>query len=429
MSRDSRRLSSNLNLGRLKFRSTSFQATRVSDSIAICEITKSFGSNRVLHEVSLSVRAGEFVSLVGPSGCGKSTLLRIIAGLSRQDSGSITLGGRAVDELSPHQRRVAMVFQNFALYPHMTVRENVATPLRMSRLGPIERQPWLGALIPGRTARLVAIEREVRALCDTLGLGSLLDRKPGQLSGGQRQRVALARAMVREPSVFLMDEPLSNLDAKLRLQVRDDIAELHRRLGATFVYVTHDQIEAMTLSDRVAVMDAGRILQLGTPAELYANPSCLAVARFIGSPPISVLTLAFDGRGRTDLAGHPLVLHGLESRSAGPLSIGIRPEHLKIATTVGGDQSSDRVSLPARVCRAENHGADWVLALEAEAVEPGLLLCRVPSDALPSGIGVGAWVTASFRPSDALVFEPRGRRLVAQMHRLGSAACVRSGAG
>lgn len=401
----------------------------MSDSIAICEITKSFGSNRVLHEVSLSVRAGEFVSLVGPSGCGKSTLLRIIAGLLRQDSGSITLGGRAVDELSPHQRRVAMVFQNFALYPHMTVRENVATPLRMSRLGPLERQPWLGALIPGRTARLAAIEREVRALCDTLGLGSLLDRKPGQLSGGQRQRVALARAMVREPSVFLMDEPLSNLDAKLRLQVRDDIAELHRRLGATFVYVTHDQIEAMTLSDRVAVMDAGRILQFGTPAELYAHPSCLAVARFIGSPPISVLTLTFDGRGRTDLAGHPLVLRDHEPRSAGPLSIGIRPEHLKIATTAGGQPSSERVALWARVCRAENHGADWVLALEAEGVEPCVLLCRVPSDGLPSGVAVGTRVTASFRPEEALVFDPGGRRLAARLHRVDSAAYVRAGAG
>src|SRR3982751_3180697 len=245
-------------------------------------ITKSFGTTPVLGGVDLDIADGEFLTLVGPSGCGKSTLLRIIAGLERQDAGTVSIGGVPVDHLRPHERRVAMVFQNYALYPHMSVFENIALPLTMSRLNVFERIPLLRLLSPRRRRVMQQITGEVQAVAGQLRIESYFARRPGQLSGGQRQRVALGRAMVRNPDVFLMDEPLSNLDAKLRVHMRTELAELHSRLQSTFIYVTHDQVEAMTMSDRVAMMDAGRILQLGTPSELYARPANLKGAQFLG---------------------------------------------------------------------------------------------------------------------------------------------------
>ncbi|MGL6212044.1 MAG: ABC transporter ATP-binding protein, partial [Paracoccaceae bacterium] len=241
-------------------------------------ISKTFGTTRVLNDVSLSVKDGEFLTLVGASGCGKSTVLRVIAGLEPQDAGSVQIGGRSVDHLRPKQRNVAMVFQSYALYPHMTVAQNMSMPLVMQRMSLAQRLPGLGRLMPGRAAAMAGIAAEVDAVSRQLQIEALLGRKPAQLSGGQRQRVALGRAMVRHPDVFLMDEPLSNLDAKLRVHMRAELTELHRRLGVTFIYVTHDQVEAMTMSDRVALMDEGRIVHLGTPSELYHNPSDLRVA-------------------------------------------------------------------------------------------------------------------------------------------------------
>jgi len=215
--------------------------------LAIDRISKSFGRTRILHDVSLAVQDGEFLSLLGPSGCGKSTLLRIIAGLETRDTGSIAIGGRAVDALRPKARDVAMVFQSYALYPHYTVERNIALPLQMRRLSRWQRLPLVGRLLPGSRSARAEIATEVRGVAKALEIEPMLGRKPGQLSGGQRQRVALGRAMVRRPAVFLMDEPLSNLDAKLRVQMRVEIKELQQRLGATIVYVTHDQSEAMTM--------------------------------------------------------------------------------------------------------------------------------------------------------------------------------------
>ena len=255
-------------------------------SVTLSEIRRSFGNTEVLKGIELEIEDGEFMTLVGPSGCGKSTLLRVIAGLDRGYSGGVSISGDKVDALSPRGRNIAMVFQNYALYPHLSVAANIATPLRLSRLSLFERIPLVRHLMLSRHAKQTEIDAEVIRVAGQLKIKELLSRKPGQLSGGQRQRVALGRAMVRNPDVFLMDEPLSNLDAALRVEMRRELTELHDRIGATFVYVTHDQIEAMTMSSRVAVMWQGELLQVGTPTELYARPADLRVARFIGSPPV-----------------------------------------------------------------------------------------------------------------------------------------------
>ncbi len=266
-------------------------------AIACENVRKSFGAVEVLKDVSLDIADGEFLTLLGPSGCGKSTLLRIVAGLERNDSGSITIGARRVDTLPARDRDVAMVFQSYALYPHMTVAENIGLPLSMRRMNVWQRLPGLGALLPGtRTARK-GIAKDVADAADALDIGPLLQRKPSQLSGGQKQRVALGRAMVRHPAAFLLDEPLSNLDAKLRVQMRSELTELQRRLGATMIYVTHDQSEAMTMSDRVAVMLAGKLQQVAPPRRLYDDPETLAVAEFVGSPKINVLVVGNERGG------------------------------------------------------------------------------------------------------------------------------------
>jgi len=297
--------------------------------IVLDAIEKSFGETRVLKGVSLAFDQGAFVSLVGPSGCGKTTLLRIIAGLESADRGRVTIGGTDVTGRRAADRDVAMVFQNYALYPHMTVEQNIALPLVMRRLSALERAPFLGRLVSGTGDRRAAIRREVEEAAKLLSIDHLMARRPGQLSGGQRQRVALGRAIVRHPRAFLMDEPLSNLDAALRHDMRRELVDLHRRVGVTTVYVTHDQAEAMTMSDRVAVMLGGVVLQFGSPREVYEQPATIDVAKFIGSPRINILPGEAGSDGRVSLAGH--LTGEVAPRTSGPLQLGIRPEHLALA--------------------------------------------------------------------------------------------------
>jgi multiple sugar transport system ATP-binding protein len=276
-------------------------------------VTKEFaGGVSALSDVSLEVPDGEFLVLVGPSGCGKTTALRLIAGLEKATSGMITIGDQVVNGISPRDRDIAMVFQNYALYPHMTVHRNLAFPLRERRTPKPE------------------VERRVADISAILGLDELLKRRPAQLSGGQRQRVAMGRALVREPAVFLLDEPLSNLDAKLRVQMRAELKRLHQRLGITTIYVTHDQVEAMTLADRIVVMSAGKTLQIGPPQEIYARPVNLFVAGFIGSPAMNLLR--GKAAGSRVMAGE--LVFERPGVPDGEVVVGIRPESLApVATT------------------------------------------------------------------------------------------------
>jgi len=261
-------------------------------------VTKAFGETQVIPPLDLTIDEGEFVVFVGPSGCGKSTLLRLIAGLEDVSGGAITIDGQDMTAVPPARRGLAMVFQSYALYPHMSVRKNIAFPLRMAGLSKAEQ------------------DRKVDAAAKVLNLTSYIDRRPGQLSGGQRQRVAIGRAIVREPKAFLFDEPLSNLDAALRVGMRLEITELHERLKTTMIYVTHDQVEAMTMADKIVVLNAGRIEQVGTPLDLYRSPRNLFVAGFIGSPRMNLLT-------------------GPEAARYTTTTIGIRPEHIAVSATSG----------------------------------------------------------------------------------------------
>jgi multiple sugar transport system ATP-binding protein len=304
-------------------------------SVAIGDVYKSFGTVEILHGVSVDIKDGEFVTLVGPSGCGKSTLLRMIAGLEKISRGQIAIGERVVYNVAPKERDVAMVFQNYALYPHMTVAENMAFSLMLKGVSKAES------------------DAGVQRAAEILGLVSLLSRYPRQLSGGQRQRVAMGRAIVRDPAVFLFDEPLSNLDAKLRVQMRAEIKELHQRLKTTTVYVTHDQIEAMTMADKIVVMHDGIVEQIGPPLELYDRPNNLFVASFIGSPAMNLLRgeIATDGspsfRGSGGIS-IPLA-SALSIGNGEPVVLGIRPEHLRL---------SDHQGIPVTVAVVEPTGSE-----------------------------------------------------------------------
>lgn len=309
--------------------------------------------------VDLEVRDGEFMVLVGPSGCGKSTTLRMIAGLEEPTAGEILIDGRVVNDVPPKDRDLAMVFQSYALYPHLTVRENLAFALTVRRTPKPE------------------IERRVRDAADLLGLDELLDRLPKALSGGQRQRVALGRAIVRRPQVFLFDEPLSNLDAKMRSSMRAELAQLHDRLGATMIYVTHDQTEAMTLGDRICVMNAGEISQLATPLELYQQPANRFTAGFIGSPPMNFLEgiIATEGGEptfRTSGGTVRLALPRTFAARTGAVTLGVRPENLRL-----GAASSAPDGFAARVELVETLGAETLVHL---VVETQRLIARAPGD-------------------------------------------------
>ncbi len=290
--------------------------------ITLNAVRKSFGEVDVIPSIDLRIEDGEFVVFVGPSGCGKSTLLRLIAGLEDVTSGGITIDGTDATELPPAKRGLAMVFQSYALYPHMSVRKNIAFPLKMAGMTP-EQQ-----------------EAKVQSAAKVLNLTNYLDRRPGQLSGGQRQRVAIGRAIVREPKAFLFDEPLSNLDAALRVNMRQEITELHQQLKTTMIYVTHDQVEAMTMADKIVVLNAGRIEQVGSPLALYEHPANTFVAGFIGSPKMNLIT-------------------GIEADKLGATTIGVRPEHLDIVAEGGWE---------GVVGLSEHLGSDTFLKVATKAV-------------------------------------------------------------
>jgi multiple sugar transport system ATP-binding protein len=299
-------------------------------SVIFDKVRKTFGEVVAIPGLDLAIASGEFVSLLGPSGCGKTTTLRMLAGLEATTSGQIFVGGRAVNDLAPSERDIAMVFQSYALYPHMSVAQNIAYPLRKRGVSKAERPA------------------KVKAVAELLQLGPLLDRKPAQLSGGQQQRVALGRALVREPKVFLLDEPLSNLDAKLRAHMRAELIELHRRLGKTMVYVTHDQLEAMTMSTRIAVMSAGVLQQFATPAEIYHTPANVFVAGFIGTPAMTIADgeiIVDQGRCKLRLGALQLALPAehLSSRPTGVLrvTVAVRPEDVLIGS--GEDRATVRI--------------------------------------------------------------------------------------
>ncbi len=348
-------------------------------AIEIIDLVKRYGAVQVLHAINLDIEPGEFVVLVGPSGCGKSTLLRMIAGLETVSDGIIAIDGKPVNHTRPKDRDIAMVFQSYALYPHFTVRKNLAFGLELGRLDRAE------------------IDRRIDAVAATLGLSEMLDRKPRQLSGGQRQRVAMGRAMVREPKVFLFDEPLSNLDAKLRVQMRVEIKELHQQLGRTTVYVTHDQIEAMTMADRIVVMNGGHIEQAGSPMQIFDRPASEFVAGFIGSPTMNIVdaTVEHDGQSsavrlangwRVPLSGHAPVPEGARVR------YGIRPHDLK---PTHGD---DAIVLKADVVEPSGNEVQIVShhdGITVSAVFPGR-----------HGIRVGEMVSVAPEPATAHLFDP-----------------------
>lgn len=376
--------------------------------IVLDRVTKSYpDGTAAVRDVTITIADGEFVILVGPSGCGKSTTLNMIAGLEEISSGEVRIDGERVNERSPKQRDIAMVFQSYALYPHMTVRQNIAFPLTLAKVAKDE------------------IAHKVEQTAKSLDLTDLLDRQPSQLSGGQRQRVAMGRAIVRNPKAFLMDEPLSNLDAKLRVQMRTEIARLHKRLGTTTVYVTHDQTEAMTLGDRIMVMHSGSVQQVGTPDELYRTPVNLFVAGFIGSPAMNFFPAALTEIGvRLPFGEIPLtgaVYDRLrDRRSADDLIVGVRPEHLADAAVIDAYARISALVFDVTVEMVESLGADKYVyfgvdgpsaqsvQLAEVASESALadneFIARVP---MQSAATVGQTLQLALNPDDVVIFDPR----------------------
>ncbi|NHF74464.1 ABC transporter ATP-binding protein [Paracoccus xiamenensis] len=361
-------------------------------NLHITSLDKDYSGHQVLHGINLNVDSGEFVVFVGPSGCGKSTLLRTIAGLEDASGGSINIDARDVTRVDPAERGIAMVFQTYALYPHMTVEENMAFGLEMSGMSKAERK------------------QTVAQVAETLHLSDYLPRKPRQLSGGQRQRVAIGRAIVRNPKIFLFDEPLSNLDAELRVKMRMEISALHQRLGATMIYVTHDQVEAMTLADKIVVLRDGRIEQVGAPMDLYADPDNAFVAGFIGSPKINFLQAQVTGRsadGGALVTVPRLGLKNLEVKPRGGMvdigatvTLGLRPEHFGAP----GQGRGPAVTLIADA--VENLGSVSYAHAGPDAEEPVVVEVKDQATLAPGGA-----VTAEVLSGRAFLFDADGRRL------------------
>ncbi|MEZ5723938.1 MAG: ABC transporter ATP-binding protein [Paracoccaceae bacterium] len=335
--------------------------------IQISDLIKRYGKAEVIHGIDLDIADGEFVVLVGPSGCGKSTTLRMIAGLEDISGGTIRIGDRVVNDMPPKNRNIAMVFQNYAIYPHLSLRKNIGFGLHTSPLSAAEK------------------DRKVDEVAALLGLTPYLDRRPAALSGGQRQRVAIGRAMVRDPQAFLFDEPLSNLDAQLRAQMRIEIKELHNRLGTTIVYVTHDQVEAMTMADRIVVMKDGHILQTGTPMEIYDRPQDVFTARFIGTPSMNIFRASEGADGFTpDPAGAAL--------------IGIRPQELRVAA-----DGPTSLTAAGPVTVVETLGPETLVHFRPEGMEDALI-ATAPAHDIPH---VGAQVAARAAPGALHLFDPK----------------------
>jgi ABC-type sugar transport system ATPase subunit len=366
--------------------SPSSPGSRVPFAIEIVNLSKRYGEVVALRQVNLEIEPGEFLVLLGPSGCGKSTLLKIIAGLEETSEGEVYINGRLANYLRPRDRDVAMVFQNYALYPHMTVETNIGFPLAMRK-------------VPRRE-----VEAKVRDVAGLLGLTELLKRLPEELSGGQRQRVALGRAIIREPVAFLMDEPLSNLDALLRVQMRTELLKLHRRVGRTTVYVTHDQVEAMTMADRIVVLRDGVIQQVGRPGHVYAQPSNTFVATFVGSPPMNLFRGAVDTTesGRHFRGPVSVALDGLvpATFADGPSTLGIRPEDVQLAA------SSDPGAVPGTVELVEAIGADTFLSVN---LGPGATaMVRVSAQ---TRVTEGEQVHLRLAPESLRLFDESGIRV------------------
>ncbi|PTE21678.1 sn-glycerol-3-phosphate ABC transporter ATP-binding protein UgpC [Cereibacter changlensis JA139] len=358
--------------------------------ITLTDVRKSYSGMEVIHGVSIDIADEEFVVIVGPSGCGKSTLLRMVAGLEEITSGTIAIDGRVVNDLEPRARDIAMVFQNYALYPHMTVRENMAYGLKISGMPKAE------------------IAERVARSAEMLELQPYLDRKPRALSGGQRQRVAMGRALVRDPAAFLLDEPLSNLDAKLRVQMRLQIKELQRRVGTTSLYVTHDQVEAMTLADRLIVMNAGVAEQIDTPMRIYERPATTFVAGFIGSPAMNILaaTVTPDGAGLT-LPGGAVLACPAPADPGQPILFGIRPEHIRAVTQPGGVGAIELTVLAVETLGADAYAHCAFPGHVTSAAEA--MVVRLPGNA---ALKPGERLHAVFDTGAAHFFDPAtGRRV------------------
>jgi multiple sugar transport system ATP-binding protein len=384
-------------------------------SIKLHNVTKTFGTTSAVSDINLDVPDGEFLVLLGPSGCGKSTLLRMLAGLESVSSGAIHLDGRRVDHLPPSARDMAFVFQSYALYPHMTVKRNITFPLIMRQFRWWFHLPVIGGLAKRAIERSPDVKGLVERTAKILALTEMLDRYPRTLSGGQRQRVALGRAMVRQPEVFLMDEPLSNLDAKLRTSMRAEISKLHREVGGTFVYVTHDQVEAMTMGTMIALMRDGVVQQFGRPREIYTNPANTYVARFIGTPPMNLIKARIDGgRLLVGEAALPMPAHAATFASGGPREVllGLRPEALSIVPAGSDDALTGEVGL------VEHIGAESLVAAklrnaatahEEEEQEQSSVMATSPGY---SELQVGDPIAIGLTLSDAVFFSSQtGERL------------------
>lgn len=338
-------------------------------TIELKKLVKSYGKTNVIHGIDLAIKDGEFVVFVGPSGCGKSTTLRMIAGLEEISGGALLIGDQIVNDMDPKARNIAMVFQNYAIYPHMTVRQNIAFGLYTAKMNRAEK------------------DARVNQAADILSLTPYLDRKPAALSGGQRQRVAIGRAMVRDPSAFLFDEPLSNLDAQLRAQMRIEIKRLHQRLGTTIVYVTHDQVEAMTMADRIVVMKDGHILQAGAPMELYDSPVDVFTAKFIGSPSMNMLP------------GEPQA-QGFVASANGPILLGMRPHDFLI----GAEIADPILSLTGEVTAVEPLGPETLVHFTVAGQN---IIATAPGDLIPA---IGSTVSASVARGKLYTFDAKTER-------------------
>ncbi len=357
-------------------------------NVTFRSITKQFGAFTAVNDVSFEIADGEFVCLLGPSGCGKTTTLRMIAGLEQPTSGRILIGAADVTEAKPKERDIGMVFQDYALFPHMTIADNIAYPLKVRGVGQAERR------------------RRAAEVAKNLSIDQLLDRRPGQISGGQQQRTSVARAVVHKPKVYLFDEPLSNLDAKLRLEARSFLKHLQRELGVTSLYVTHDQAEAMAMADRVAVMDRGEIVQFGPPLEVYRQPATTFVANFLGSPPMNLLSVRYAGgafaSSTFELDASPFAGRLRDVRDGSELTLGIRPEHVRM----GGE--GDRWRIPGEVYAVEPLGPESLVTLR---VAGALVTARLFGDDPPTATGAASF---AFDPAHLHVFGQDGRRLAAR---------------